>query len=150
MSQRTNEVPMLIIPRRSSAKRCPYRGRARGSGLTGSIDFYPNFYVFHFCTMYFYPYNVLDLYNSLMYDVLMSKLEITTHGFDWGKVAIERCFESQGMKCIRIRHMESGRWIDVYVSEGGRHMWASEPQKDKRLKGFDPCGGKKVVEVWRS
>lgn len=68
---------------------------------------------------------------------------ITNMGFDWGDMAVERCYKHKGYRCVRIRSMSTGRYVDVQLSPQGRSMMRSGVLKDDRLKGFDPCGGKK-------
>jgi hypothetical protein len=73
---------------------------------------------------------------------------MTTLGFDWGDMAVERCFEHKGYKCVRVRSMATGLYVDIQLSPKGNRMHISSPKKDKRLAGFDPCGsGKQVFEA---
>jgi hypothetical protein len=72
---------------------------------------------------------------------------LTNLGFDWGDMAIERCFESNGHQCVRIRSMKTGTYIDVQMSKGGRNMFAYTKKRSSSLKGFDPCGSKKRIEL---
>lgn len=66
-------------------------------------------------------------------------------GFDWGNMAVERCFDAGGHQCVRIRAMTTGKYIDVQMSAGGRNMFINESGQTENLKGFDPCGGKKKI-----
>lgn len=75
-----------------------------------------------------------------------STAKITTLGFDWGDMAIERCYEDKSYRCVRIRSMSTGRYVDIRLSPQGRHMDVSPVLKDDRLKGYDPCGGKETFE----
>jgi hypothetical protein len=66
----------------------------------------------------------------------------TNMGFDWGEMAIERCFEDNGHQCVRIRSMKTGKFVDVQMSKGGRNLFVYEPGQSENLTGFNPCGGK--------
>jgi hypothetical protein len=70
---------------------------------------------------------------------------LTNMGFDWGDMAIEACFETPTHQCIRVRSMKTGTFIDVQMSKAGRNMFAYEKKKDARMKGFNPCGAKKLI-----
>lgn len=75
---------------------------------------------------------------------------MTSLGFDWGDMAVERCFEHKGYRCVRIRSMRFGVYIDVQLSPNGRSMMASSIRRDKRLKGYDPSGSKETyAEIFK-
>lgn len=71
-------------------------------------------------------------------------------GFDWGDMAVERCFESKGRTCVRVRSIRTGLYVDVELSPRGKKMTVTKPVIDKRLAGYDPCGGKETFsKVYR-
>jgi hypothetical protein len=66
-------------------------------------------------------------------------------GFDWGKMAVEACFETDGHQCLRVRSMVTGTYVDIQMSKGGRKMFVLEQNQADSLKGFNPSGGKKQL-----
>lgn len=75
-----------------------------------------------------------------------STAKMTNMGFDWGDMAVERCFEDKGYRCVRVRSMSTGDYVDIQLSPKGRRLHVTKAVRTQRLKGYDPCGDKQTFE----
>lgn len=80
-------------------------------------------------------------------DTQKSTAQLTDVGFDWGEMAVERCFEDRGVRCVRIRSIRTGAYMDVELSAKGKSLKVGEVQQDDRLKGRAPYGPKRIFDV---
>ena len=49
----------------------------------------------------------------------------TKYGFEYGPLSIERCWSHNGHVCIRIRSIETGKFVDVQTTPKGRKLFVS-------------------------
>jgi hypothetical protein len=49
----------------------------------------------------------------------------TQCGFEFGQAKVERLWSHKGAVCLRVSSRETGQYVEITLSPGGRKLWTS-------------------------